>query len=69
MRFEEALKAMREGKKVRRTDWVRKDNYIFLRRKPWGDDLKWFFVDSTGFEFAEMNTYWIMSEKWEEVEE
>ena len=65
MRFEEALKAMREGKKVRRTSWDKweamwiKDNKFYCYENMCGDV----------YEYEDWYLYNMLEEDWEIVDE
>lgn len=59
MKFEEALAAMREGKKVRLSGWL-ENSYIFLRKD--------FFVEENGSGYEIPNSQ-ILDEDWEIYEE
>ena len=58
VKFEEALKAMREGKKVRLPDWQKKEH---IRREHQ-------LVGEDGHTMCSLETEWVLSEDWEIVE-
>lgn len=65
MRFEEALKAMRDGKKVREKCW---NDWEFM----WIDSIKikWFANPDLDEEFAEeINSDMILAEDWEIIDD
>ena len=61
MKFEEVLPALREGKKIRRKSWKRKECFFVIKNGS--------LVDDHGYSAFFYLGYWIMEEDWEIVKE